>query len=78
MKKEVLLLEYMIGLWNTIEQEIQIGPQMLNIKLEDIYFLTGLSKREAPIILSGQWVVLVPVKEYVENHFIPRSQLVGG
>jgi hypothetical protein len=78
MKKEVLLLEYMIGLWNTVEQGFQIGPQMLNIELEDIYFLTGLSKRGAPIILSGQRAVPVPVEEYVANHCIPGSRLVGG
>jgi hypothetical protein len=78
MKKEVLLLEYMIGLWNTVEQAFQIGPQMLNIELEDVYFLTGLSKRGAPIILSRQRAVPVPVEEYVENHCIPGSRLVGG
>jgi hypothetical protein len=78
MKKEVLLLEYMIGLWNDVEQAFQIGPQMLKIELEDVYFLTGLSKRGAPIILSGQWEVPVPAEVYVENHCIQGSRLVGG
>ena len=36
MKKEVLLLEYMIGLWNTTEQGFQIGTHFLNIELEDV------------------------------------------
>jgi hypothetical protein len=53
MKKEVLLLEYMIGLWNTAEQGFQIGTQLLTIELEDVYFLTDLSKRGAPVILFG-------------------------
>jgi hypothetical protein len=78
MKKEVILLDYMIGLWNEVKQAFQIGPQLLNIELEDVYFLTDLSKRGASIILSGQRTVPVPVKEYVENHFILGSQLVGG
>jgi hypothetical protein len=54
MKKEVLLLEYMIGLWKTVEQRFQIGTPLLTVELEDVYFLTSLSKRGAPIILSGQ------------------------
>jgi hypothetical protein len=48
MKKEILLLEYMIGLWNVAEQGFQIGMQLLTIELEDVYFLTDLSKRGAP------------------------------
>jgi hypothetical protein len=42
MKKEILLLEYMIGLWNVAEQGFQIGMQLLTIELEDVYFITGL------------------------------------
>jgi hypothetical protein len=52
MKKEVLLLEYMIELWKVAEQRFQIGTQLLIIELEDVYFLTNFSKRGAPIILS--------------------------
>jgi hypothetical protein len=77
MKKEVLLLECMIGLWNTAEKGFQIGSQMLYIELEDVYFLTDLSKRGPPIILSRQQGVPMPVKEYVANHFVPGSRLVG-
>jgi hypothetical protein len=53
MKKEILLLEYMIGLWNVAEKGFQIGTQLLTIELEDVYFITGLSKRGVPIALSG-------------------------
>jgi hypothetical protein len=54
MKKKVLLLEYMIRLWNTAEQGFQIGTQLLTIELEDVYFLTDLSKRGALVVLSRQ------------------------
>jgi hypothetical protein len=43
-----------------------------------VYFLTDLSKRGAPIILSGQRALPVPVEEYLENHCVPGSRLVGG
>jgi hypothetical protein len=58
MKKEVLLLEYIIGLWDDVEQAFQIGPQMLKIELDDVYFLTGLSRRGAPIIFSDNGKLL--------------------
>jgi hypothetical protein len=36
MKKEVLLLEYLIGLWDDAEQEFCIGPQLLKIELDNV------------------------------------------
>ena len=54
MKREVLLLEHMIGLWDVAEQGFRIGTQLLTIELEDVYFLTGLSKRGFPISFNGQ------------------------
>ena len=53
MKREILLLEHMIGLWDVTEQGFRIGTQLLTIKLEDVYFLTGLSKRGVPIDFTG-------------------------
>jgi hypothetical protein len=54
MKKEVLLLEHMIGLWDVAEQGFRIGTQILTIELEYMYFLTGLLKRGVPTSFSGQ------------------------
>jgi hypothetical protein len=53
MKKEILLLKHMIGLWDVTEQGFRIGTQLLTIELEDVYFLTGLSKRGVPISFTG-------------------------
>jgi hypothetical protein len=78
MKKEILLLEYMIGLWNTRSRGSKLGHKLLTIELEDVYFLTGLSKRGALVILSGQRALPMPVEEYLENHCVPGSRLVGG
>jgi hypothetical protein len=52
MKKEILLLKHMIDLWDVAEQGFWIGTQLLTIKLEDVYFLTGISKRGVPISFS--------------------------
>ena len=53
MKSEVLLLEHIIGLWDIAEQGFSIGTQLLTIELEDVYFLTGLSKIGVPIAFTG-------------------------
>jgi hypothetical protein len=78
MKKEILLLEYMIRLWNVAEQGFQIGMQILTIELEDVYFLTGLSKRGPPIVLSGHRALPMPMDEYLANHYVLGSRIVGG
>ena len=36
MKREMYLLEHMIGLWDVAEQGFQIGTQLLTIELEDV------------------------------------------
>jgi hypothetical protein len=48
-----MLLEHLIAMWDVNEQIFRVGPHNLEIELEDIYFLTGLSKWGAPIVLSG-------------------------
>jgi hypothetical protein len=53
MRKEMLLLEHLIGLWDANEKDFRVGSQLLEIEIEDVYFLMRLSKRGAPIILSG-------------------------
>jgi hypothetical protein len=65
MRKEVLLLEYLIGLWDDVEKEFRIGPHMLKIELDDVYFLMELSRRGDPILLFGhretpQPTVMIP------------------
>ena len=53
MKKEILLLEHIIILWDVAEQGFWIRTQLLTIELEDVYFLTSLSRRGVPIAFSG-------------------------
>jgi len=78
MKKEVLLLEYLIGLWDDVEQAFRIWPQLFKFELDDVYFLTDLSRRGAPILLSGHWATPHPTEVYVADHYILGSRLVGG
>jgi hypothetical protein len=78
MRKELLLLEYLIGIWDDVEQAFCIGLHMLEIKLDDVYFLMGILRRGEPILLSGNQENPQPTKAYVVDHSIPGSRLVGG
>jgi hypothetical protein len=78
MKKEILLLEHIISLWDVAEQEFWIGTQLLTIELEDVYFLTGLSKRGAPIAFSRQRALPEQVDVYLARHCVSGERLAGG
>ena len=53
MKAYVRLLEYIIGMWDPNQQHFMVGIHTLSIEIEDIYFLTGLSRRGSPVVPSG-------------------------
>jgi hypothetical protein len=78
MKREMLLLEHMIGLWDVAEQGFCISTQLLTIELEDVYFLTSLSKRGVPISFTRQRELPEQVDVYLARHCILGARLVGG
>ena len=39
------LLEYILWMWNREQQHFEVGPHILTVEVEDIYFLTGLSRQ---------------------------------
>ena len=53
MKAYLHLLEYIIDMWDPKQQHFVVRTHILNIDIEDIYFLTGLSQRGKPVVLSG-------------------------
>jgi hypothetical protein len=57
----------MIRLWDSDEQAFHIGSHILEIDIEDVHFLMGLSKRGAPIILSKHWSTPLPTDAYVSQ-----------
>ena len=46
MRKHVALLEMIVGMWDVNDEAFHVGPHILKLELEDIYFLTRLSKEE--------------------------------
>ena len=53
MRAQVDLLTWLVNRWNVQDQCFIIGGHWLEIELEDIYFLTGFSKRGEKISLFG-------------------------
>ena len=53
MRAQVDLLTWLVNRWNVQDQCFIIGGHRLEIELEDIYFLTGLSKRGEQLSLFG-------------------------
>jgi hypothetical protein len=45
MRAQVRLLEMLVGYWDLDSERFILDGQPLRIKVEDIYFLTGLSRR---------------------------------
>ena len=55
MKEYIYLLEYIIDMWDPDQQHFVVGTHILNLDIKDIYFLTGMSQRGRPVVLSGPW-----------------------
>jgi hypothetical protein len=53
MRAQLRLLEYLVHMWDVKEQAFHLGVHTLTIDIEDIYFLTGLSRRGSRVTLTG-------------------------
>ena len=65
MRAQITLLQYMLDAWDPINQVFQIRGKSIPLTIEDIYFLTGLSRQGAPISLSGSAQGNDSVRDYV-------------
>ena len=68
------LLEYILRMWNSKQQYFEVGPHIVTVEVEDIYFLTGLSRRGAPISLIGSQGGDVTTQELIARHLISWYQ----
>jgi hypothetical protein len=73
-----MLLEHIIVMWDVTEQIFKVGPHSLEIELEDIYFMIGLSNRGAPIIMFGSRSTCRTTDSYVSYFFRAGSQKTRG
>ena len=71
MRAHIHLLDHLIWMWDPDQHHFQVGTHILNIDVEDIYFLTRLSQRGSPISLTGcrrgEMFLDDPINEYCVN-----------
>ena len=74
MRQQIELLEFLVRAWDPAIEEFHIKNQVFSITVEDVYFLTGLSRRVLPICLTGSTVGGETVRDYVMQYFYPGSE----
>ena len=47
------LLQYLVSIWDENEEVLKLRDQVLELKVSDVYFITGLSRRGPVPILIG-------------------------
>ena len=53
MRANVRILEFMVNYWDHEMGMFNLQGETLELTVEDIYFITGLSRRGAPVNLEG-------------------------
>ena len=49
----------------------------LHIEVEDIYFITGISRRGDPVDLHGNHVGGLTIEDYIQVYYVEDAQKVG-
>ena len=72
------LLQLLIGYWDEDLELFQIDGENINLDLEDIYFVTGLSRRGAvPNLKSVKGLPMFTMDEYIAAHCPEGTAKVG-
>jgi hypothetical protein len=53
MRAQPAMLQKLVDMWDADQQHFVVRDQVLTLEMEDIYFLTGLSRRGATVVLVG-------------------------
>jgi hypothetical protein len=57
----------MVAMWEPDSQRFLVGDQYLEIEVDDIYFLTGLSRRGEAVEFGGRGGGREPVESYIRD-----------
>ena len=71
MRQKIELLEFLVRAWDLAIEEFHIKNQVFSITVEDVFFVTGLSRRGFPISLTGSTIGGETVRDYVMQYFYP-------
>ena len=79
MRSNVHLLEFLINYWDHELGAFDLQGEILEITLEYISFISGLSRRGAPVNLegTGRGSDLLSVQNYIDTYCAPVTQKRG-
>jgi hypothetical protein len=78
MRAQVRLLEHLVRMWDPDQQVFNVGAHTLTIDVEDIYFLTGLSRRGSHVSLTGNRRGGMKMTEYCRTYCVPDAERQKG
>jgi hypothetical protein len=78
MRAQVRLLEYLVRMWDPDQQVFNVGSHTLSIDIEDIDFLTGLSRRGYYVSLTGSRGGGLKMSEYCYQYCVPEAKRKKG
>jgi hypothetical protein len=78
MRAQVRLLEFLIRMWDPDQQVCNVGAHTLSIDIEDIYFLTGLSRRGYHVSLTSSRGGGLTMSEYCNQYCVPEAEQKKG
>ena len=71
------LQEHILCMWNLEQKYFEVGAHVLTIEVEDIYFSMSLSRRGAPVSLSGSREGDVTTQELIHHYCEPSTKMSG-
>ena len=79
MQSNVYLLEFLINYWDHDLGAFDLQGELIEITLEDIYFISSLSRQGGPINLegTGRGGDLLSVQNYIDKYYKPGIQKRG-
>ena len=78
MRAQVRLLEYLVHMWDLDQQVFNVGAHTLSIDIEDIYFLTGLSRHGYYVSLTDSRGGGLKMSEYCNQYCVPEAERKKG
>jgi hypothetical protein len=78
MRAQVRLLEYLVRMWDPDQQVFNVEAHTLSIDIEDIYFLTGLSRRRYYVSLTGSRGGGLKMSEYCNQYCVLEAERKKG
>ena len=78
LREKPRLLQLLVDYWDPESETFQIDGMSLNIEVEDIYFITGLSRRGKVVKIRSRGTGGgLTIDEYIAVYCLPDTEKVG-